>query len=54
VIPLDLKICTYANELPLIHKDPCDRLIIATSLLKNMPVVTADKHFAEYGVNVLL
>ncbi len=54
VVGLNLKICTYATELPPIHKDPCDRLIIAASLIKNMPVVTADKHFAEYGVSVHL
>jgi PIN domain nuclease of toxin-antitoxin system len=53
IINLDLGICIRAAELPPIHKDPCDRLIIASALMNNLPVVTADKHFVEYGVNVL-
>ena len=53
VIGLDMGICIKATELPPIHRDPCDRFIIATSLLKGMPVVTADKRFDEYGVNVM-
>jgi PIN domain nuclease of toxin-antitoxin system len=52
VIGLDLDICITASELPLIHKDPCDRFIIAAALSRNLPVVTADQRFAEYGVEV--
>ena len=54
VVNLDLEICTLATELPHIHKDPCDRLIIAAALMNKLPVVTADKRFAEYGVQVLI
>lgn len=54
VIPLSLAICVQATELPSIHKDPCDRFIIATALNHNMPVVTADKHFTSYGVEVMI
>lgn len=53
VIQLNLDICTFSTELPMIHKDPCDRFIIATALTHDMPVVTLDDHFAEYGVDVL-
>jgi PIN domain nuclease of toxin-antitoxin system len=53
VLDLDLDICVKASELPLIHRDPCDRFIIATALSKGLPVVTADKRFAKYGVAVL-
>ncbi|MBI5550294.1 MAG: type II toxin-antitoxin system VapC family toxin [Desulfobacterales bacterium] len=52
-IDLNLEICLKAAELPKIHKDPCDRFIIATALLLDMPVVTTDRCFAEYGVRVL-
>jgi PIN domain nuclease of toxin-antitoxin system len=54
VISLDLDICIRATELPPIHKDPCDRFIIATALNLKMPVVTADKRFVQYGVKVLI
>ena len=53
VIQLDLEMCLLASELPPIHKDPCDRFIIAAATLRGMPVVTTDRRFAEYGVNVL-
>jgi len=53
VIPLSLEICISAAGLPAIHKDPCDRFIIATALIHGLPVVTADKNFAEYGVEVV-
>ena len=54
IIDLNLDICVKATELPPIHKDPCDRFIIATALTKELPVVTADHRFAGYGVEVLL
>ena len=53
VIQLDLEMCLRASELPPIHKDPCDRFIIAAAILRGMPVVTTDRRFAEYGVKVL-
>jgi PIN domain nuclease of toxin-antitoxin system len=53
VIGLDLDICIRATELPPVHKDPCDRFIIATALQRDLDVVTVDKRFKEYGVRVL-
>ncbi len=53
VIQLDLEMCLLSSELPPIHKDPCDRFIIAAAKLRGMPVVTMDRRFAEYGLNVL-
>jgi PIN domain nuclease of toxin-antitoxin system len=41
-------------ELPPIHRDPADRIIIATALEANASVVTSDSRFAEYGVRVIL
>jgi PIN domain nuclease of toxin-antitoxin system len=54
VIELNLDICARAAELPPIHRDPCDRFIIATAILYGMPVVTADERFARYGVKAAL
>ncbi|MBU1169583.1 MAG: type II toxin-antitoxin system VapC family toxin [Proteobacteria bacterium] len=52
-IDLSHSICLRATELPKIHKDPCDRFIIATALTLDMPVVTSDSRFKEYGVDVV-
>jgi PIN domain nuclease of toxin-antitoxin system len=53
VQPLDWDICIAAAELPPLHKDPCDRFIIASAKMHHLPVVTTDSSFAAYGVEVL-
>jgi PIN domain nuclease of toxin-antitoxin system len=53
VVPLDLAICVAATELPLVHRDPCDRFIIATARAHGWPVVTADARFRDYGIEVV-
>lgn len=53
VIPLNLEICIASTRLPLIHNDPCDRFIIASAKLYNLPIVTSDEIFKEYGVNII-
>jgi len=53
VLPLDLNVCIRATELPAIHADPCDRMIIATAERHKLPVVTADPIFLHYGVEVV-
>ncbi len=53
IIDLDLELCQRAAELPSIHRDPCDRFIIAAALRANAGIVTADPVFVRYGVDVL-
>jgi PIN domain nuclease of toxin-antitoxin system len=53
VIPLDWDVCIAATELPPLHKDPCDRFIIATAKMRHLAVVTADPSFRAYGLEVL-
>ncbi len=53
VIPVDARIALASTELPEIHGDPCDRMIIASAKSMNLPVVTADPVFRQYGVEVL-
>lgn len=43
----------YVADLPLLHGDPFDRLIIAQALRRDLRVVTSDRRFAAYGVRVL-
>ena len=54
VIPVSDEINLKATELPPVHRDPADRFIIATALVRSAPVVTADERFSRYGVNVIL
>lgn len=41
------------RALPLHHRDPFDRYLIAQSLVDGVPVVTSDPAFAQYGVKVI-
>jgi len=43
-----------AASLPLLHRDPFDRMIIAQALNRQATVVTGDPVFARYGVDVIL
>lgn len=40
------------RNLPGHHRDPFDRLMVAQALAENLPVVTADARFGDYGVEV--
>jgi len=42
-----------AGELPLIHRDPFDRMLVAQALLESLAMVTADAQIARYGVPVV-
>ena len=53
VEPLDWDVCMAAVDLPAIHKDPCDRFIIATAKMRHLTVVTADPVFCSYGIEVV-
>ena len=49
VIPIDLEIIEEAYSLPdPFHKDPADRIIVATSRTHKMIAITADKKILEY------
>ena len=52
IIPLPIEFSTAisAAELPLFHRDPFDRILIAEAIKEKMVVLTRDKKFREYGV----
>ena len=41
-LPVNCRIAALAMRLPPIHKDPCDRLIIATAAVHRLKIVTRD------------
>lgn len=53
VIDLSADICLRATELPEIHRDPFDRLIIATAMSLGRPVITTDSVFEQYGIETI-
>ena len=50
ILPLSNEAMLRAGELPEHHKDPADRIIIASALLEGLAVVTTDRNFPLYGV----
>jgi PIN domain nuclease of toxin-antitoxin system len=52
-LPIGFDTAISAATLPLVHRDPFDRIIIAEALKENMSVLTKDSTFAEYGARTL-
>ena len=40
-------------KLPYIHRDPFDRLIIATALCENMAIITIDEDIQKYSTKCI-
>jgi PIN domain nuclease of toxin-antitoxin system len=51
VIPIKTAHLTVLETLPLIHRDPFDRLLIATAIAEQMTLITNDKNIAQYEVS---
>jgi len=53
VLPMTWEASERANALPMHHKDPMDRMLIAVALDRGMTVITDNDVFARYGVDTL-
>lgn len=54
VLSIDAAVACSAAALPAIHRDPFDRIIIATALRDNLTILTSDKTIPTYpGVTTL-
>lgn len=53
VVPIDARVALRAAELPDLHKDPADRIIVATALGLGASLVTKDRTLAGYGVTTV-
>ena len=49
-VPIKTAHLTVLEKLPLLHRDPFDRLFIATAISEQMTFVSADKNIAQYDV----
>jgi PIN domain nuclease of toxin-antitoxin system len=50
LLPISLDHATAVEGLPLHHKDPFDRLLIAQAILEGIPIVSIDLAFDPYAV----
>lgn len=53
LLPLSPEVCWHAENLPDIHPDPFDRMILAQAYLAKCPVITCDQKFQGYPVKIL-
>jgi PIN domain nuclease of toxin-antitoxin system len=52
-LPIEHRHALQVTHLPLHHRDPFDRVIIAQAQVEGMPILTADRQFARYDVDVI-
>jgi PIN domain nuclease of toxin-antitoxin system len=52
-LPIELSHALEVYQLPNIHQDPFDRLLIAQSQLEDMTILTGDAEIGRYKVDVI-
>lgn len=52
-LPIDEHHAKLAGELPLIHRDPFDRMLVAQAQIEQLVIVTGDAAIPRYGVPVV-
>ena len=50
IIGVEPEYVKRVEELPYVHRDPFDRIIIATALCEEMVILTADENIQKYDV----
>lgn len=50
ILPVKAAHLAALESLPVIHRDPFDRLLIATALAEGMTLITADNNITRYDV----
>jgi PIN domain nuclease of toxin-antitoxin system len=52
-LPVAIRHGDRATQLPMHHRDPFDRMLVAQALVEDLILVTADDELARYGVPIL-
>jgi len=52
-LPITLDHCLRTAELPLIHRDPFDRLLVAQAQAEELPLVSGDPAITRYDVETI-
>lgn len=52
-LPIQHRHALAVATLPLIHRDPFDRLLVAQAIVEDLPILTADAGLARYDVEIL-
>ncbi len=52
-LPVHHRHALHVAQLPEHHRDPFDRLLVAQAQVEGVPIVSADRHFLPYDIEVL-
>lgn len=52
-LPITFAHASAAGRLPMIHKDPFDRMLVAQARCEGLTLATRDRHCQEYDVPIL-
>ncbi len=52
ILPIQNDHAILAGQLPMHHKDPFDRMLIAQARLESIGIITNDSKFAPYGADI--
>lgn len=52
-LPISLYHGQMAGMLPMIHRDPFDRMLIAQAQAEGLIIVTSDGYFTKYGIRIM-
>jgi PIN domain nuclease of toxin-antitoxin system len=52
-MPIQFRHALHVYDLPPLHRDPFDRLLIAQSRLEDLPILTLDPEIGRYDVSVI-
>ncbi len=53
MLPISIDHLLALERLPMHHRDPFDRMLIAQSLEENLPIITSDPLFRRYDVRLI-
>ncbi len=53
ILPVEMRHVLVSARLPVHHRDPFDRLLVAQAIVEDLPIVTGDAAIARYPVRVM-
>jgi PIN domain nuclease of toxin-antitoxin system len=53
ILPITYQDTFLVSQMPFHHNDPFDRIIIAQAQNNNFNLISTDKHFSSYNVNLI-
>lgn len=52
-LPVSVRHASRVSRLPLIHRDPFDRLLISQARIENLTLVSSDPVFTQYDISLI-